>query len=164
MNSAGITIDSNSIASELEDEMEQEVDWLSISDEQWRERLTEQQYLVTRQKGMEPPFSGEYNYFDEEGIYRCVCCGQELFNSDTKYDSNSGWPSFYEPASNTNVKLVKDFSEGMIRTEAVCSRCGAHLGHVYDDEVPPTGLRYCINSLALEFSRSKIRPLMDRMT
>jgi peptide-methionine (R)-S-oxide reductase len=126
-----------------------------ITDEEWRSRLTPEQYAVLRAKGTERPFTGRYVHTKDDGVYRCAACGNELFRSDTKFESGTGWPSFTEPADRENVELHDDTSHGMVRTEVTCKRCGSHLGHVFPDGPGPTGDRYCINSCSLELDTSQ---------
>jgi peptide-methionine (R)-S-oxide reductase len=122
------------------------------TEQEWQETLTPEQYAVLRGKGTERPFTGKYVHSKQDGIYRCAACGAELFSSDTKFDSGSGWPSFTEPVNRANVNLHEDHSHGMVRTEVTCKNCGSHLGHVFDDGPGPTGQRYCINSVSLDLA------------
>ncbi len=122
---------------------------------EWKKDLTPEEYHVTREKGTERAFTGKYWDFHGKGTYRCVCCGTELFDSETKYESGSGWPSFYTPIEEARIDEERDTTFGMVRMEVKCGKCGAHLGHVFDDGPKPTGLRYCINSAALRFEEKK---------
>ena len=128
---------------------------LALPDAEWKKMLTPEMYYIARQKGTERPWTSKFEKFDEVGTYYCAACGNPLFLSDTKFDSGCGWPSFYQPVKKENIIYIEDRSHGMVRTEVQCGRCQAHLGHVFDDGPPPTGLRYCINGVILDFEKAK---------
>jgi peptide-methionine (R)-S-oxide reductase len=138
----------------MEKQSENVTDQVRKTDAEWRRQLTSEEYEVTRKKGTEPAFTGKYWDTKKHGVFRCICCGEPLFDSDTKYDSGTGWPSFYAPIDESKVALETDESYGMLRTEVMCRRCEAHLGHVFPDGPKPTGLRFCINSAALKLEEN----------
>lgn len=130
------------------------MDEVAKSDQEWRQVLSPEEFEVCRKKNTEAPFTGKYNHCKDDGIYRCACCGNELFKSDTKFDSGTGWPSFFEPLRKDSVKYETDTAYGMMRTEVMCAKCGSHLGHVFDDGPKPTFARYCINSVSLKLEKT----------
>ena len=129
---------------------------MTENNDQWKEKLTDEQYHVTREKGTERPFSGDLYHCEDKGVYQCVCCKGSLFSSETKFDSGTGWPSFWDVVSQGAVKEIVDVSHGMSRTEVVCAKCDSHLGHVFPDGPKPTNLRYCINSVSLIFAKDDV--------
>jgi len=128
---------------------------IAKTDDEWKKTLSSDEYEVCRNKATEPPFTGKYTYCKDDGIYRCTCCKNELFSSTAKFDSGTGWPSFFEPIHENSIRYETDGSYGMMRTEVMCAKCNAHLGHVFDDGPKPTGSRYCINSISLKLDKKE---------
>ncbi len=135
---------------------------INTSEEEWEKILSPEQFYILRKKGTERPFSGKYEKFNEEGVYVCAACGNPLFNSQAKFDAGCGWPSFFKSLDSTKITLKSDVSLGMERTEIMCARCGGHLGHVFDDGPQPTGLRYCVNSISIDFKKIKLEPQNEK--
>lgn len=138
----------------MEKQTANQADKMHKTEAEWRKQLSEEEYAVTRKKGTEPPFTGRYWNSHKQGVFHCVCCGEPLFDSNTKFDSGTGWPSFYAPIDESKLEIETDESYGMVRTEVMCRRCEAHLGHVFPDGPKPTGLRFCINSAALRLEEN----------
>jgi peptide-methionine (R)-S-oxide reductase len=138
------------------------MDKVTKTDQEWKKQLTDEQFHIARKKGTEPAFTGKYWDMHEDGVYRCACCGAELFRSDTKFDSGTGWPSFFDPFNKDSVRTEVDTSHGMRRVEVMCARCDAHLGHLFPDGPRPTGQRYCMNSASLNFEKANLEKAGDK--